>query len=60
MELDFEPLTILWTVIITGIFLFGLWFVRFGEGGLVLKDRIIVSVLAPIIIYFIILWQKNR
>lgn len=60
MELDFEPLTILWTVVITGLFLFGLWFIRFGEGGLSLKHRIIVSILSPIIIYFITVWQKNK
>lgn len=59
MELDFEPVTILWTVLISALFLFGLWFIRFGEGGLILKDRIIVSILAPPIIYFIIIWKKN-
>ncbi len=60
MELDLEPLTILWTVVITGLFLFGLWFIRFGEGGLALNQRIIISVLSPVIIYFIIVLQKNR
>ena len=60
MELELEPLTILWAVVISAIFILSLWFIRFGEGGLSLRHRIIVSILAPIIIYFIILWQKNR
>ena len=60
MELDFEPLTIFWVGVISVLFLGGLWFVRFGEGGLPLKQRIVVSILAPPIIYFITIWQKNR
>ena len=60
MELDFEPLTILWTVVISVFFLVGLWFIRFGEGGLPIRQRIILSILAPPIIYFITAWQENK
>lgn len=60
MELDLEPMTIVWVVGIDAIFLFGLWFIKFGEGGLSLKHRIIVSILSLPIIYLILIWQKNR
>ncbi len=41
------------------MFVGGLWFIRFGEGGLTLKHRIIVSILGPPIIYIIILLRKD-
>ena len=59
MELDLEPMTLLWTVVMSLMFLGGLWFIRFGEGGLTLKHRIIVSILGPPIIYIIILLRKD-
>ena len=60
MELDLEPLTILWTFVMTAAFEGGLWFIRFGEGGLDLRTRLAASVLAPFIIYVIIVVMKNK
>lgn len=60
MDLDLEPVTIFWVVIMYFLFVVGLWFVRFTEGGLDTKNRIIVTILALPIIYFITVWQKNK
>ncbi len=60
MELDFEPATMFWVVVIYIMFVFGLWFIRLGEGGLDTKTRILTTIFALPIIYFITIWQKNK
>ncbi len=60
MELDLEGTTLLWTGVLTGCFLFGLWFIRFGGGGFDLRTRIAASILSPFITYGIIVMMKNK
>ena len=60
MELDLEGTTLLWTGVLTGCFLFGLWFIKLGGGGLDLKTRILVSIFSPFLTYGIIVMMKNK
>ena len=58
MELDFEPMTLIVTVGMWAFILFLTWGVKFGFSGI--KEKIVLTIAALPIIYFIVLWQKNR
>ena len=58
MEWDFEPMTLVVTIGMWGFILFLVWGVSMGFSGM--KEKIILTVFSLPMIYFIILWQKNR
>ncbi len=58
MELDLEPMTIIVTVGMWIFILFLVWGVKMGFSAM--RDKIIITIAALPLIYFIILWQKNR
>ena len=58
MELDFEPLTILWTVVFYAFILFLIWGVKMGFTGM--REKIIITICALPLTYLMIVWQKNR
>lgn len=58
MELDFELNTILVTIGMWAFILFLVWGVEYGFTGM--KEKIILTIASLPIIYFIVLWQKNR
>ena len=58
MELDFEPMTLIVTIGMWIFILFLVWGVKMGFTGM--KEKIVLTIAALPIIYFIILWQKNK
>ncbi len=58
MELDFEPITILITIGMWGFILFLVWGIKLGFTGM--REKIVLTIASLPIIYFIILFQKNR
>ena len=58
MELDFELMTIIITAAFYIFILILIWRVPFGFTRL--KEKIIMTIAALPIIYFIVVWQKNR
>ena len=58
MELDFEPMTIIVTIGMWAFILFLVWGVKMGFTGV--REKIILTVFSLPMIYFIILWQKNK
>ena len=58
MELDFELGTMAVTLGMWVFILFLVWAVPFGFEGV--KEKIIMTILSLPIIYFIVLWQKDR
>ncbi len=58
MELDFELNTILITAGMWLFILFLTWGIKMGFSGL--KEKIVITAASLPLIYFIVLWQKNR
>ena len=58
MELDFEIITIAVTAGMWAFILFLVWGIKAGFTGM--REKIILSVISLPLIYFIIIWQKNR
>ena len=58
MELDFEPITLIVTIGMWGFILFLVWGIKMGFTAM--GDKIVITIASLPIIYFIILWQKNR
>ena len=58
MELDFELSTILVTIGMWAFILFLVWGVKMGFTAI--RDKIVLTLASLPIIYFIVLWQKNR
>lgn len=58
MEMDFEVVTIAVTLGFWAFILFLLWAVPFGFTGI--KEKIIMTVASLPMIYFIVVWQKNK
>lgn len=58
MELDFEIGTVLVTMGMWIFILFLVWGVKMGFSGM--KEKIALTVCSLPIIYFIVVWQKNR
>ncbi len=58
MEFDFDISTILITIGMWGFILFLIWGIKMGFTGM--KEKIVLTVASLPMIYFIVLWQKNR
>ena len=58
MELDLELITLVVAGGMWALILFLVWGVPFGFTGM--KEKIILSIFSLPIIYFIVVWQKNR
>ncbi len=58
MELDFELSTILITIGMWAFIIFLVWGVKMGFTDM--REKIILTISSLPIIYFIIVWQKNR
>ena len=58
MELDLEPMTIIVTAAFYIFILILVWKVPFGFTRI--NEKIIMTIAALPLIYFIVVWQKNR
>ncbi len=58
MELDFEINTVLITLGMWAFILFLTWGIKTGFSGI--KEKIVISAASLFIVYFIVVWQKNK
>lgn len=59
MEFDLDPTAITLTVILWGVIVFGIWFIKLGSSWST-PQRILLSVLALPITYLVTSWQLQR
>ena len=58
MEMDFELNTVLVTIGMWAFVLFLTWGIKLGFTGV--REKIVLTIASLPMIYFIVVWQKNR
>ena len=58
--MEFDTKTVVVSAVMSALLILSIWYIRFGEGGWSVKQRIFFSICAVPLSYLMTSWQLNK